>query len=90
MIQGLFTKRTTQAWLTWSADDWQLYTDMDGVAAVAEALNRTFEESVNSGKSRSEVEIAMLRVMAKYDEFGADDSEPFDRLGELLDEVFLD
>lgn len=74
--------------LDYNADEWDLYTDMDGVEDVAKSLNETFTQSVNIGMSRSEVESAVGKKMIDYREFGAADSEPERVLEYLLRKVF--
>lgn len=74
--------------LDYDADEWDLYTDMDGVEDVAKNLNETFVQSVNSGMSRDEVESAVYKKMREYKQFGASDSEPGHVLEYLLRKVF--
>jgi len=74
--------------VNYNADDWDLYTETPNVELAALALNRCFEESVNKGLSRSEVESAMGRKMTEYRHFGASDSEPYYVLDRLLDKTF--
>ncbi len=74
--------------LDYSASRWQLFDDMNGVASAAQALNNSFMEAVNSGKSREQVGTAMDKTMDKYSKFGAFDTEPRGVLEDLLDEVF--
>lgn len=74
--------------VNYSADDWDLYTSVDSVELAALALNRCFEESVNGGLARGEVERAMHRKMMEFRHFGASDSEPYYVLDRLLDKTF--
>lgn len=68
-----------------TADDWQLY-DKPGRMEAARALNRRFEELVNSGATRSEVRDGMpLNDFAAY---GAADTEGFNFVEDLLDKTF--
>lgn len=74
--------------LDYSADEWDLFTDMDGVEDVAKSLNETFSQCVNIGMSRDEVESAVYKKMREYKQFGASDSEPERVLYYLLEKVF--
>lgn len=74
--------------LDYDADEWDLYTDMEGVEDVAKSLNETFAQSVNIGMSRNEVESAVYKKMSEYKEFGACDSEPGHVLEYMLRKVF--
>lgn len=74
--------------LNYDAEDWDLYTETPNVDLAALGLNRTFEEAVNRGGSRGEVESAMHRRMMEFKHFGASDSEPYYVLDNLLDKVF--
>jgi len=71
-----------------TADDWELFTSMDGADDVAEALNSSFKSLVNAGKSRDDVEVEMEKVMSEHSSFGAIDSEPLWMLRQLLTDVF--
>lgn len=59
-----------------TARDWQLYTTMKGVGAAAKALTDTLTTALRLGESRVDIENAMIEVMRKYEDFGADDTEP--------------
>lgn len=72
----------------YNADDWDLYTSTPNVELAALALNRCFEESVNKGLSRTEVERAMDRKMTEFRHFGCSDSEPYHVLERLLNKTF--
>lgn len=74
--------------LNYDADDWDLYTSVDSVELAASALNATFEEAVNKGGTRDEVENIMGKRMNEFRHFGANDSEPYRVLDNLLDKVF--
>lgn len=73
--------------LNMTAEDWELY-DEQGADDAAKALNQTFMDSVNAGKDRREVESDMQKVMHQYADLGADDSEPYYHLQDLLDRAF--
>lgn len=74
--------------VNYNADDWDLYTETPNVELAALALNRCFEESVNKGLTRSEVESAMGRKMTEFRHFGCSDSEPYHVLDRLLNKTF--
>lgn len=74
--------------VNYDADDWDLYTETPGVDLAALSLNRCFEESVNKGLTRSEVESAMGRKMTEFRHFGCSDSEPEYVLQSLLNKTF--
>lgn len=71
-----------------TARDWELYCDMPGNDKAARAINNAFMEAVNDGCPREEVREATYAVMAEYDSFGAQDTEPRATLEDLLDRVF--
>jgi hypothetical protein len=70
-----------------SADDWDLY-DKPGRQEAATALNEHFENLVNRGSTRDEVETGMLPKMKEYSELGAVDTEGICFLEVLLDKTF--
>lgn len=57
--------------LNLDADDWQLYSQMKGVKAVARKLNKEIAEALNNGDYSAAEEI-----MLKYSDYGAYDSPP--------------
>lgn len=86
------TRTITDLKLT--GEDWELYTFDDASEATANEcavrLNRKFEELVNAGRTRGEVEQGMMEFMAQPEnsEAGAYDSEPRYQLERLLKKVF--
>jgi hypothetical protein len=74
--------------LVYDADDWELYSSMEGTETAAIRLNNTFMKAVNSGQSRSEVEYEMSILMFTLRKFGASDTEPQYCLHQLLNKVF--
>jgi hypothetical protein len=75
-----------------TADEWDLYTHEPALQARAEeaayALNNAFTDAVNSGLDRNAVAIAVEKVMDKYANTGAYDTEPRYVLETLLKKVF--
>lgn len=84
------TRTITDLKLT--GEDWELYTFDNEAAAdqCAVRLNQRFEELVNAGRTRGEVEQGMLEFMALPTQanLGAYDSEPRYQLERLLKKVF--
>jgi hypothetical protein len=79
--------RTITVTIDASADDWDLY-NKSGRHEAATALNEHFEELVNRGCTRNEVEKGMLPKMKEYSELGAIDTEGISFLELLLDKTF--
>lgn len=78
--------------LSLTADDWALYRfDNDGVAmtekreAVARDINRVAEEALNSGDlTLAGTRAAIEAVLSKYSNFGAEDTEGYSVMYDLL------
>lgn len=73
---------------TFTAEQWQLYSSMDGVDSVADGLNNALNLLVNRGFDRKTVENSMHKEMQAVRHFGAIDSEPMWFLQDVLDEIF--
>lgn len=78
-----------------SASDWQLYSFSDDPEKAqkskeaAAALNATLKKAVNKKDSkRAAVVFAMRKVMIEYSDCGARDTEPWDFLIDILDEIY--
>lgn len=72
-----------------SANEWQLYSSMEGVKSVARDLNRRLKKLVNAKDStRSVVEKEMMAFMYTYATYGAYDSEPRWVLMDIMDDVY--
>jgi hypothetical protein len=89
-MEKVLIRKIVNVQLNYDADDWDLFTSVPNVELAALALNRAFEEAVNSGKTRAEVTRIMDRQMDQYSHFGARDSEPIWVLDRLLDKTFGD
>lgn len=81
-----------QTKLALNADQWQLFTSMEGAEGAATALNTAFDEAVNLSNNevdpRGFVRRRMNAAMTEKADFGACDSEPYHTLDDLLDAVF--
>jgi HD superfamily phosphohydrolase YqeK len=84
----MIVERTYKVQVDFSADDWELYTSMEGVDEVAEALNRALEEAVASSVSARIAYQKVIPVMRNYSDFGAVDSEPINFLDEVLYRIY--
>lgn len=73
-----------------SADDWQLFTASMDCSKVAEKLNYELKIIVNGNNARVIVEKHMHQWMAKFAEYGANDSEPIWFLEQVLGEIYGD
>lgn len=76
---------TIKAGFSWI--DWGLY-DNPGVVRAGYDLNRWLEEVVNAGYDRSRVENEMHHAFKKFENFGANDSEPHHFLEQVLNDIF--
>lgn len=85
-LLNLSTKQTVDPILT--AEDWQLYTSMDGAEDVAVSLNTSLANAVNLNEGREYVETFMGVAMRRYDMFGAYDTEPRYVLQALLNVIY--
>jgi hypothetical protein len=85
-LLNLRTKHTVMPVLT--ADDWQLYTSMDGAEEVAKSLNTSLAYAVNLNEGREYVETFMGVAMRRHDKFGAFDTEPRYVLQALLNVIY--
>jgi hypothetical protein len=73
---------------SFTADDWELYTDDENAEEVAEKLNEHLEFFVNSGFESNEVHNKMWKIMNEYSKFGAADTEPMYFLDSVLSEIY--
>ena len=78
-----------------TVSDWQLYSFSDDSEKAlksieaALALNKTLSKAVNAvGSTRTRVALVMRKVMMKYSDYGARDTEPWDFLIDVLDEIY--
>ncbi len=73
-----------------SPDEWELFTRSypEECRLAAAEMNDTLFESVNSGKTRREVEKRMGEVMRKHADLGACDTEPRWMLERLLNKIY--
>lgn len=72
-----------------TAEDWDLYTSMDGVEYVARDLNTHISDIFNSNDGLTAFAKAKA-ILEQYSEFGAADTEPYMVLRELHDLFFKD
>lgn len=73
-----------------NADDWELFDDAGGDDAerAAFVLNIMFEDCVNKGLTREQTRDEMEKLMRRYAEYGATDTEPSNVLSILLDKCY--
>lgn len=73
-----------------TADEWDLYTVSHPREAerAAQAINAAIEEAVNGGCSREETRLRAQEVMRKDEDLGAFDTEPLDKLEDVLDRIY--
>ena len=80
--------KSRQIELTASADDWGLY-DVPGRELAADCMNAALVDATAwSGATRRAVSDAAERMMKRFSEFGAMDSEGWQALDRILDEIF--
>jgi hypothetical protein len=73
---------------TFPAEDWQLFSDKEGVVHAVNDLNATLRACYNSGSSKADTYRAMCSVMHHYSKFGAEDTEPIQFLEDILDDIY--
>jgi uncharacterized protein with ATP-grasp and redox domains len=78
-----------------SVSEWQLYSFSDNPEKAqkskeaAIALNKALRKAVNKeGSTRSTVALAIRKNMLEYSNCGARDTEPWDFLLDILDDVY--
>jgi hypothetical protein len=78
-----------------SASEWQLYSSSDDPEmaqkskGAAIALNIALKKAVNKkGATRSSVAAAMRKIMLKYSDCGARDTEPWYLVSDILDDIY--
>lgn len=86
----IFIRKTISVSAKLTADEWELYSDMDGAEAAAEELNKELEFAVRAYETREWVEKKMLSFMGmkEFREFGASDTEPRAVLADILDNIY--
>ena len=72
-----------------TAEDWDLYTEMDNVEYVARDLNTHISDIFNSNDGLAAF-VKAKAILEQYSEFGAADTEPYMVLRELHDLFFKD
>lgn len=76
--------------LSLTAEDWDLYSTMDQVEAVANVLNTNLEVAVNTGMGATAAVSYMMKVMEDYSKYGAMDTEPLRVLDDLINLIYGD
>ena len=77
-----------------TAADWQLYSfrydpaQRETSKVAAKEINRALKVAVNKGKPRDITYDTVYKVMDKYSDQGATDSEPRDMLLDILDDIY--
>lgn len=74
-----------KAKLDLTASDWQLYSDVPGRDVAARRLNRAVERKLAKGEINS-----LAEVLYPYSKWGAADSEGYDTLCRILDQLGFD
>lgn len=74
--------------LNLTADDWQLYHSIVGKDAAAADLNKQIAEAINNSSNAKEARVKCDPVLRKHEKFGAADTEGFEMLEHILEEVF--
>lgn len=74
----------TKLTINLTADQWQLYSTMTGVDAVATMINRGLEKALNESANAGEAYAKASRILGLYSDFGATDSEPSFVLDKLI------
>lgn len=87
-MKNLSKTVTVKVKIKFTANQWQLFSDMEGVDVAVDDLNSTLETSVNEGKTRQEIIDIMDVIMSKHADVGAADTEPDQLLADALDEIF--
>jgi hypothetical protein len=89
-MPGLIITRNPKISVTYTADQWELFTCSypTECEAAAVEINRELEFCVNSGMTRFETENYMEGVMDHFSNLGAQDSEPRYHLQDMLDEIY--
>lgn len=73
-----------------TAEQWELYTASRDCTVAAEALNDAVQHYFNIGQTREVVHHLVTRVMSRYADYGAMDTEPKEVLNQLLDVLYKD
>ena len=83
-------RKTIIANIMLSAEDWDLYSDMEGAEIAAFDLNRHLELCVKTSDSKDEVRRRMDTYMGDpaYRKYGASDTEPREVLNNILDNIY--
>lgn len=76
------------ALFNYTADQWELYTCMEGAEFVAKELNTVLQGCFDNNLDGATTQKLMLKVMVRNADFGADDSEPHYHLREQLRKHF--
>lgn len=85
-IELIESKRKVRITLT--ADQWQLYSTMDGADKVADKLNKMLNLVSQSCYDVGVARDIMYHYMSEFDDFGARDTEPECVLCDALEELF--
>lgn len=81
-------KVTKRIYCNFTAEQWELYTESMDCTQAAMALNSALEQCFNEGMSKQDTLSWMLKLMDKYKEAGASDSEPVWFLEDVLSELY--
>lgn len=82
-----------KASVNYSADEWELYTSMDGADSAARRLNDRCNNLIENNPEKTEeaaltVYNEMLKELISLSEVGADDSEPHYQLRNIIRRVY--
>ena len=81
---------TKQIKVSFSPEQWELYTYETDCSNAARELNRALELSFNEGADRREVYKKVSEAMERNAQYGTCDSEPIYFLESVLEELYHD
>ena len=87
-MNGLIVTRIVRVKVSFTAEQWQLYTASMPCGSAATTLNIELNQYVNNGFTRAEVRTRMHVEMSRLRKTGAFDTEPRAFLETVLDEIF--
>lgn len=87
-MQGITITRKVN--LTFTANQWALYSDMPGREQAASYLNLAVAEAINTAPSAREAYTAAVKALSSQRKFGAADSEGIHMLEFIFEKVYGD
>lgn len=74
--------------INYTAEDWELFTEMQGVDRVAKRINAELVSLAAEGLSREEFLMRGEEVLGTYSDYGAADSEPAYHLCKITQAIY--